>query len=287
MAKPELQAIGANLGMEVKGLNLATDVDPTMTEWIRDALIAHPVLVFREQNLSPADIAAFGRNFGDLRPHVLAQYRTKDYPEVAYVTNRDAAGKIDPFGVNRATIWHTDETYREELPWFTMLHGLEVPRDKGGTMFADMRKAYDELPDDVRLRLDKLTGLHGRHTGPQGRYFTPKRGDWTSDEQARAYETEIRHPAALIHPFSKRRILFVNPLHTNGFVGMDQAEGIQFVRDLAAHATEDRFVYYHQWKVGDVVIWDDYATMHRNAGDSSPGEARVFLRTIVRARSVH
>jgi len=287
MANLELHRIGDNLGVEVRGINLFSDVDAATAGLIRDALSEHSVLVFRGQDLAPADIAAFGRKFGRLSPHVLARYRTRDVPEVAYVTNRDAAGNVDSFGVDRATVWHTDETYRADLPWFTMLHGLEVPREKGGTLFTDMRAAYDGLPEAMKQRLEAVVGLHGRHTGPQGRFFAQERGNWISDEQAQAHETEQRHPAVLTHPLSRRKILFVNPLHTNGFVDMEREEGIRLVRDLAAHATQDRFVYYHQWKAGDVVIWDDYATMHRNAGDSGPGQARVFLRLIVRRESVH
>ena len=83
------------------------------------------------------------------------------------------------------------------------------------------------------------------------------------------------------HPVTGRPILFVNPMHTHGFVGMDRKEAWPLIEELAAHATQDRFVYYHSWQVGDLLIWDERATMHRGAGDYAPQERRVMLRTIV------
>jgi alpha-ketoglutarate-dependent taurine dioxygenase len=82
---------------------------------------------------------------------------------------------------------------------------------------------------------------------------------------------------------SGRSILFVNPMHTHGFLGMRREEAWPLIEELANHATQDRFVYYHHWRVGDVLMWDERATMHRGAGDYNPDEHRVMLRTIVYA----
>ena len=83
------------------------------------------------------------------------------------------------------------------------------------------------------------------------------------------------------HPVTGRPILFVNPMHTHGFEGMERAEAWQLIEELAAHATQERFTYYHSWQVGDLLIWDERATMHRGAGDYHPEERRIMLRTIV------
>jgi taurine dioxygenase len=158
-----------------------------------------------------------------------------------------------------------------------MLHSLEIPSEKGGTMFADMRAAYDALPDQQKKRLDGLTAVHGDATGPAGY----RRGRKGTDPTHEAGENESRHPAIRVHPVSGRRVLFVNPMHTVGFEGMDEAQAVRLIEELAAHATQEPFVYYHQWKVGDVVMWDEASTMHRNAGDYKPTDRRVFMRTIV------
>ena len=126
------------------------------------------MLVFRGQHLGAGDIAAFGRRFGTPRIHSLVSYRHEEHPEVSWLRNVDEEGNIDWYGVKRATDWHTDSTYEEELPLLAMLHALEIPATKGGTMFADMRAAYDGLPQAMKDRLSGLVGLHGRTDGPAG-----------------------------------------------------------------------------------------------------------------------
>ena len=196
---------------------------------------------------------------------------------MSWLTNVDEDGKVDWYGVKRATDWHTDSTYEDELPLLAMLHALEVPSEKGGTMFADMRAAYDALPATMKQRLAGLAGLHGRTDGPAGeRLYGDDKGDRPTRCTRRCRgrrSSRIRSPAG--------PILFVNPMHTHGFVGMERDAAWPLIEELAAHATQERFVYYHRWQVGDVLMWDERATMHRGAGDYRPDERRVMLRTIV------
>jgi len=210
--------------------------------------------------------------------HSLVGYRHEEHPEVSWLRNVDAGGNIDWYGVKRATDWHTDSTYEEVPPVLAMLHALEVPASKGGTMFADMRAAYDALPQTMKDRLAGLVGLHGRTDGPAGaRLYDPEEEMRRTDKKY----AEQRRPAVINHPVSGRPILFVNPMHTHGFAGMEREAAWQLIEELAAHATQERFTYYHSWQVGDLLIWDERATMHRGAGDYHPEERRVMLRTIV------
>jgi taurine dioxygenase len=138
---PELFPLGAALGTEAVGIDLSKPLDEGTFAWIQGAFAEHPVLVFRNQNLSAPELAAFGRRFGTPRPHALIKYRHADCPEVSWLTNVDETGKTDWYGVKRATDWHTDSTFEDTLPLLAMLHAKEVPSEKGGTMFADMRAA--------------------------------------------------------------------------------------------------------------------------------------------------
>jgi alpha-ketoglutarate-dependent 2,4-dichlorophenoxyacetate dioxygenase len=196
---------------------------------------------------------------------------------VSWLTNVDKDGNIDWFGVKHATDWHTDSPHEEVPPCLAILHAREVPSSKGGTMFADMRAAYDALDDAMKQRLAGLVGLHGRHDGPAGVILCA--GD-PEQKLDRDYP-EKALPAVIRHPVTGRPILFVNPLHTHGFQGMAKDEAWKLIEELAEHSTQDRFVYYHAWRVGDVLMWDEPATMHRGAGDYRPDERRVMLRTIV------
>jgi taurine dioxygenase len=276
--RPELRLLGTALGAEVRGIDLSRTLDDASFAWIVEAFAEHPVLVFRDQRLGAADLAAFGRRFGAPRQHALVGYRHPEHPEVSWLRNVDETGNIDWYGVKRATDWHTDSTYEEELPLLAMLHALEVPVSKGGTMFADMRAAYAALPQAMQQRLEGLTGLHGRSDGPAGtRLYSRDEREGMTDK----VYVEQRRPAVIRHPLTGRPILFVNPMHTHGFAGMAPDEAWQLIEELAAHSTQDRFVYYHAWRVGDLLIWDERATMHRGAGDYDPEQRRVMLRTIV------
>ncbi|HXC15448.1 MAG TPA: TauD/TfdA family dioxygenase [Stellaceae bacterium] len=273
----ELRPLGEHLGTEALGIDLSR-LDDDGFAWIAQAFAEHPVLVFRNQRLGAGDIAAFGRRFGAPRKHSLVGYRHAEHPEVSWLRNVDDAGNIDWYGVKRATDWHTDSTYEEVLPLLAMLHALEVPSAKGGTMFADMSAAYDALPAAMKERLAGLVGLHGRTDGPAGaRLYDPEEEMRRTDKKY----VEQRRPAVVDHPVNRRPILFVNPMHTHGFDGMARDAAWELIEELAAHATQDRFTYYHSWQVGDLLIWDERATMHRGAGDSNPAERRVMLRTIV------
>ena len=271
-----LRPLGAALGTEILGVDLARLDDATF-DAIERAFAEHPVLVFRDQHLGAPELAAFGARFGRPQPHILEQYRHPDHPEVSYITNVTKDGGIDRFGVKRASTWHSDETYEEALPRLAILHALEVPGEKGGTMFADMRAAYDALPAAMKRRLDGLVALHGHSDGPDAvRLY----GEDYSRQSGKA-RPERRHPAVRRHPVDGRPVLFVNPTHTHGFEGMEAAEAVRLIEELRDHATSERFVYYHPWRVGDALIWDEVATMHRGAGDARPEERRVMLRTIV------
>ncbi len=273
----ELRPLGAALGTEALGIDLSRPLDADTVAWIEAAFAEHPVLVFRGQDLGPGELAAFGRRFGRPKQHSLVDYRHAEYPEVSWLTNVDKDGNIDWFGVKRATDWHTDSPYEDELPRLAILHAKEVPSARGGTMFADMRAAYDALDPEMKARLATLVGLHGRHDGPAGRRLYEGDPDQRIDKE---YPEKAR-PAVTHHPVTGRPILFVNPLHTHGFEGMPREEAWRLIEALAAHATQERFVYYHSWQVGDVLMWDERATMHRGAGDYRPEERRIMLRTIV------
>src|SRR6201998_2546328 len=168
MATRELRPLGETLGTEAIGVDLSRPVDAETFAWIEAAFAEHPVLVFREQDLGPAALASFGRRFGKPKIHSRVDYRHAEHPEVSWLTNVDKDGNIDWFGVKRATDWHTDSPYEEVPPRLAILPAEEGPSATRGTMFADMRAAYDALDTAMKERLAGMVGLHGRHDGPAG-----------------------------------------------------------------------------------------------------------------------
>jgi alpha-ketoglutarate-dependent taurine dioxygenase len=256
--EPTVHPLGKVLGTEIRGIDLARDKDEATIEWIKSAVAKYAVVVFRNQNLSAQEVGRLGKQLGRVEPHLFKQYRHPEVPEVSYVTNRDAEGRIDEYGVARASKWHFDESYKPHLPRLTVLHALQVPKVKGGTEFADMRAAYDGAPPALRRKVENLVSV-----------FRPGQGG------------EAHHATVFTHPVSGRKLLLISPQHQVGFEGMENDDGIALMYEIQNHAIQPQFYYYHQWQVGDVVMWDQVATIHRNAVDSDPNEPRVFLRTIV------
>lgn len=256
--KPSVHPLGTPLGTEIRGIDLARDRDSATIEWVKGAVAEYAVIVFRDQNLSAQELARLGHQLGYVEPHLFKQYRHAEVPEVSYVTNRDTDGNIDDYGVTRASKWHFDESYKPHLPRLTILHALQVPTIKGGTEFADMRAAYDGAPPELKRKVEKLVSV-----------FRPGQGG------------EAHHPTVYTHPVTGRKLLLISPQHQVGFEGMENEDGIALMYEIQNHAIQQPFYYYHQWQVGDVVMWDQVATIHRNPVDSDPKEPRIFLRTIV------
>ena len=268
--------LGETLGREIVGVDLAKPLASNTFDAIKVAFRENPVLVFRNQSIEARQFAVFARRFGPIRPGVSAKYQHPDVLELSYLTNIDAAGKIDDFGVKRASAWHYDGSFAERPPILAMLNGLEIPEIGGGTLFADMYRAYETLPAKLKRCSKDLITVNHFGLGPAGKdYFeeiSPERwGDYAP----------VRRPLVMSHRLSSRWYLEFCMIHTVEFVGMTHGEGLDLLHELEAHVAGDANVYYHAWRPGDVVIWDEHATMHRNAGDFPSHQRRVMLRAMV------
>ena len=268
--------LGDTLGREIVGVDLAKPLAQGTFDAITAAFRDNPVLVFRGQSLEARQYADFAKRFGSIQPGVSAKYQHPDVPEISYLTNVDKDGAIDEFGVRRASAWHYDGSFAERPPILAMLHGLEIPETGGGTLFADMYRAYQSLPARLKQRAEDLITVNHFGLGPAGKdYFdgmTPER--WVE-------YVPVRRPLVMEHRLSGRPYLEFCMIHTAGFVGLTHGEGVELLDELEAHVARDDNVYYHAWRAGDVVIWDEHATMHRNAGDFPPHQRRVMLRAMV------
>lgn len=256
---------------ECRGVDLSADLSDAAFAGIETLFARHPVLVFRDQALDAAALARFARRFGDIVPGTIPKYRHDEVPEISWLTNVEADGAVDGFGVRRASAWHYDGSFAKTPPICAMLHALEVPAEGGGTLFADMVRAAATLPEVLRHRVGDLETVNHYGLGPEG-------GDYRDDHAAYA---PVVKPLVMVHPRTGRPRLEFCMIHTAGFVGLDEQEGRALLSELLAHATADDNVYYHRWRPGDLVLWDEHATLHRNAGDFAPEARRVMLRAMV------
>ena len=290
-----IQRIGTHLGAEISGVDLSRAPDDGAFAAIAQAFFAHQVVVFRGQDINPAQQIAFTRRFGELEQHVRREHRLEGYPEILVVANvLDARGRA--IGVEDAgRFWHSDLSYKQVPSLLSALYALEVPiRDGvvlGHTSFASTTAAYDALPEDMKRRLQELLNVHSY------RHYRAKNVRAQQDEQASGDRAVQEHapteeqwssvpdaevPVVRTHPVTGRKGLFINEAHTSHIVGLSAAESAALIEQICAHVVRPEFRYEHQWRAGDLLMWDNAAVQHRANFDYRLPLRRRMHRTTVR-----
>jgi alpha-ketoglutarate-dependent taurine dioxygenase len=290
-----LRKVGKHLGAEITGLDLAQPLDDAGFARVADAFFEHQVVVFRDQKLTPAQQIAFTRRFGELEQHVRKEHRLAGHPEILLVSNiRDERGRA--IGVEDAgRFWHSDLSYKQAPSLMSALYALEVPVKDGivlgATSFASTVAAYEALAEDLKRRLRGLKNVHSY------RYYRAKNAQAQKEEQARGARTVQEHPlseeqlksvpdvAAPIvrtHPVTGRKSLFINEGHTSAIPGLPEAEGAALIAQLCAHIVSPEFRYEHQWRAGDLLMWDNVSVQHKANFDYDLPLRRLMHRTTVR-----
>jgi alpha-ketoglutarate-dependent 2,4-dichlorophenoxyacetate dioxygenase len=253
-----------HIGAEVTGLDLKQPLDRATIASLNDAFLKHAVLVFRRQNLDDAQQIAFGTQFGPLEDSRVRIGDTDDRgPRViSDLSNLDDQGEIVATDsrklqfLNGNLLWHTDSSFKPVPAGPSFLTGRIIPPEGGDTEFADLRAAYDALPEARRRAIEGLIAEHSlQHSRRRYGYnqFT---------EAERQHWPPVLNPIVRRHPETGRKTLFVGS-HAGRIVGMDDAAGHALIDELIAFATQPEFVYAHRWTLGDLVMWDNRCCMHR------------------------
>ena len=265
---------GAALGAEIRGIDLAEPIDADTFAAIERAFDEHGVIYFRDQHVTPPQQVAFTRRFGDIEFNIFGErWSVPGSPEIVVVSNITEDGR--PIGVRRAgENWHSDMCYAPRPPRGTMLYALEVPDlfglPLGDTEFASAAAAWDALPEALRRRLDGRRATFdfcGRK-----RAFPP-----TQAEKDRY--PPVTHPIARRHPRTGRTCLYVMRDDCTGIEGIPQEEAEAMIAALADHIVKPAFVYRHQWRQGDLLMWDNCTVQHRAIQDYDMPQRRLMHRT--------
>jgi taurine dioxygenase len=271
--------IHSRFGAEVSGVNLASPTQAQIAE-IQEAWAAHSVLLFRNQSLGPGDLVEFSKHFGELDPPPVnedGKTFVEDFPDIYVVSNvLGADGKpIGSLGAGEAT-WHTDMSYLKEPPDASMLYSIEIPEQGGDTWFCSMEGALQDMPEAL---LKQVQPLQIKHDGTYNSGGYLRQGLTDSSDPMHSVGTP--HPAICAHPVTGRPYLYLGR-RRNAYV-LDQAlEDSEALLDaLWAYPIASHNVYRHQWRLGDLVLWDNRTTMHRR--DSfDPNARRIMHRTQIK-----
>jgi len=275
------------LGARIHDLELSHALTDEQFRDVLRALGQFGVLCFPGQNLDAPALAAYGSRFGGLEVNVANMFHAPGLPEVMILSNkRDAAGK--PVGLNDAGQgWHTDMSYSTEIALANVLHAKEVPlrdgRPLGDTQFRNMHAAYDDLPGEVRQRLECRVAVHDFSKFWDMMRIRPDSIRAPLTPEQRAKKPPVRQPIFRAHPITGRRVLYCNPGYAMHIEGMEKAESDAMLDYLFRHQSQAKYLHSHAWTPGDVLMWDNIGTTHNAKADYGPEEPRFILRVQVMA----
>jgi taurine dioxygenase len=276
----EIRPLSEHFGVEVVGLDLSRPLDERTFAELRRAWFERTVMVVRGQNLSPAAQVDFSRRFGELQIHVLTQFQVPQHPEVLLLSNAKHPDGT-PVGFEDAgRYWHSDLSYDAHPSLGTLLYAIEIPPAGGDTLFVDMYRAYETLPDAIKKRIDGRFAVHSYVRNYAKNESKPGiRPQLTEEQKARL--PDVRHPIVRTHEHTGRKALFVNPGFTFAIEGMAEAEGSALLQELFDHALKPEFRYTHVWQPHDLLCWDNRGTMH-HATLYDPKYIRHMHRTTIK-----
>ena len=274
----EFSKLSDGFGVEVRGVDLASLNGHAFDE-IRNAFYKHQVLVARAQQLTAAQFLQFARHIGPPEPHVIDQFHHPEYADILILSNVEKDGQ--PTGLADAgTYFHTDYSYLEVPARATTLYSIQVPKQGGDTLFANQYAAFDDLPDATKERIQDLVALH--HYGNRDDLDKSSRTvasvlTETQDKKV----TWVKHRVVRPHPVTGRMALYAVNGSSFGIEGMPEAAALALLRELARHATQEKYQLRLKYGVGDVVIWDNASLLH-SATLTDPQDPRTLWRITVK-----
>ncbi len=252
-----VKPISGAIGAELHGIDLSTDLPDSTVAAIRQALLDHLVIFFRDQDLPLARFLALARSFGTPVEYPFVK-GIEGFPEIIAVT------KLPHETVNFGGIWHSDTVYLERPPMATMLVAREVPPYGGDTMWSNMYAAYEALSPGMQRLVDGLRAVNSSALADVSKTREDRIRDSGYDAD-REYVAE--HPVVRTHPETGRKALYVNVAHTARFVDMTEAESRPLLRYLFDHAIRPEFTCRFRWQVGSLALWDNRCALHNPIND--------------------
>ncbi|HEY6240180.1 MAG TPA: TauD/TfdA family dioxygenase [Burkholderiales bacterium] len=274
-----VKKVGDALGAEIGGVDLSKPVAADTFAAIRKTWLDNLVIRFRGQTLTDPQMLAFSALFGELDPPGPNPYGKPflpQHPEMNVISNiMEGGAPIGGLGDGEA-IWHSDMTYIDTPPSAALLYALELPAEGGDTYWANMYLAYEALPADMKKRIEGLKAIHDATYNSAG---IKRKGYADVTDSRRA--PGAHHGLVRTHPETGRKCLFLGRRRNSYIVGLELEESEALLDALWAHATQPQFAFRQQWKIGDLMIWDNRCTLHRR--DSfDPNARRLMHRTQIK-----
>ena len=273
----QLRKLSHALGAEVCGVDITKPMGEAQFGEIYHAFLDHGILLLRNQECTREQHIEFSRRFGDLDRHdALPRDRHPEYPELLMVTNAPNADGTPGEGRYTGRQWHSDMSFTTHPSLGSLLRGITIPEVGGDTLFANMTMAYESLSEGMKKL---IADLHGIHMSGTRKVANAQVGSQRIAEQQRI-NPPVAQPVVRVHPETGRKALYLGE-KVKRFDGLTEEESRPLIDYLNRHATRPEFVYRHQWRRNDIVVWDNRCTMHQALGDFDETQLRHMERTTV------
>ena len=269
----EVVKSGKALGAEVRGVDLSKPMDDATFMFVHKAWLDNLVIVARGQDLDTPAQVAFGTRFGEPAPTRAANIvRKTEHPAIMYISNRKENGKFIDQLPEGEMQFHIDQCYTEAPPKATLLHSMNIPSAGGDTLFSNHYMAYACLPEQVKSRIAGLKALN---------VYDYQNAGTVKNENIRDDAPQFWHPIVRTHPETGAKSLFVNRLMSMKIEGADKAESDDLLETMFAAIERPEHIWAHQWRVGDVLMWDNRCTSHARQ-DFPAQELRLMRRLTIK-----
>lgn len=269
-------------GARISGLDLSRDLSADQFEQIEHALHKHCFIVLPGQTLSPQNFVAFSSYWGQAEPHVIDTFHHPQDANILILSNVKRDGK--PIGLlDAGTYFHTDYSYLTVPARCTMLHAIQMPRERSGTTFANQTRAYAELSPQMQERIESLVVRH--HYGNRDDLNEQSRTVASVlDVNQKKKVDWVRHRLVRPHPHTGVKSLYAVSGSSFGIDGMDDVEAVALLDELKQHATAELYRSTYNYSIGDVVVWDNAQLLHA-APLTNLDQARTLWRVTVKEKS--
>ena len=261
-------------GVEILDIDLRALDDPSVKA-INALWIKHPVILIRDQLLNEIEQIEFSKKFGYINIHVRTDIRSRSNPEIVLVSNLrlESGQNIGALASGEAK-WHTDSCYKPKPDTGSILYAIEVPENGGKTAWANTQLAYETLSEVMKNRVDRLRGKFAYQI------FSVDITEKPDVHAIRDLTPDVVHPLVLTQPESGRKSLYLDPLQTYGIENMLPSESQTLLHELVIHMTAPEFLFQHEWRRGDIVLWDNCRVLHQRE-PFDPDTPRLMKRTTV------
>ena len=265
-----VKPLAAALGVELSGVDFASELTQEVFREVRRLLVKHQVIFFRDQDISPQQHHDLAASFGPLQTH--PAYGTVDgFPEITILeSTAEKPSKIEA--------WHTDMTFRQHPPMGAVLRSKVIPEQGGDTLWASMTAAYDALSAQMKEFLSGLTAEHDFSWGFKESLAEP--GGRERLAEAVANNPPVVHPVIRTHPESAKKVLFVNSLFTTRILELEKQESAALLEFLYEHVATPEFSCRFNWEPNTIAIWDNRSTQHKPINDYFPAH-RMLHRIVI------